>query len=41
VAVSHWLDSARRLTSTFHRDPAQGDAQLNALAGGDLAGLKL
>ena len=41
AAESHWLDAARRLTSAYHRDPARGDAQLNALAGGDLASLKL
>jgi hypothetical protein len=39
-AQTHWLDAARQLTATYHRDPSQGDAQLNALAGGDLAGLK-
>jgi hypothetical protein len=41
AAEAHWLKAARQLTATYHRDPAQGDAQLNALAGGDLAGLKL
>jgi hypothetical protein len=41
AAESHWLGAARRLTSTYHRDPAHGDAQLNTLAGGDLASLKL
>ncbi|MBU1396243.1 MAG: hypothetical protein KKE84_08885 [Gammaproteobacteria bacterium] len=40
-AETHWLDAARRLTAAYHRDPSEGDAQLNALAGGDLAGLKL
>jgi len=40
-AETHWLDAARQLTAAYHRDPAQGDAQINALAGGDLAGLKL
>ena len=40
AAESHWLDAAQRLTSIFHRDPAHGDAQLNALAGGDLTSLK-
>jgi hypothetical protein len=41
AAETHWLNAARKLTATFHRDPAHGDAQLNALAGSDLAGLKL
>ena len=40
-AETHWLDAARQLTAAYHHDPAQGDAQINALAGGDLAGLKL
>ena len=40
AAETHWLDAARQLTATYHRDPSQGDAQLNALAGGDLASLK-
>lgn len=40
-AQAHWLDAARQLTTTFHRDPEQGDALINALAGGDLEGLKL
>jgi hypothetical protein len=40
-AAAHWLDAAQRLTTTFHRDPLQGDAQLNTLAGSNLAGLKL
>ncbi|MHB1237949.1 MAG: Sfum_1244 family protein, partial [Gallionella sp.] len=40
AAEAHWLDAAQRLVATYQRDPAQGDAQLNALAGGDLAGLK-
>ena len=39
-AQTHWLDAARQLTAAYHRDPSQCDAQLNALAGGDLAGLK-
>jgi len=38
---AHWVDAARRLIATFHRDSAHGDAALNALAGGDLAGLSL
>lgn len=37
---AHWLDAARRLAATYHRNPAEGDAQLNALASGDLAGLR-
>ncbi|MBS0328915.1 MAG: hypothetical protein JSR30_03610 [Proteobacteria bacterium] len=41
AAESHWLDAARLLTTTYHHDPAQGNAQLNALASGDLAGLRL
>jgi hypothetical protein len=40
AAQSHWLDTARHLTSLFRRDPLQGDAVLNALAGGDLVTLK-
>jgi len=40
-AETHWLDAARQLAAAYHRDPAQGDAQLNALAEGDLAELKL
>ena len=41
AAEAHWLELARRLTASYHRDPAHGDVQLNALAGGDLATLKL
>ncbi|HEX7970725.1 MAG TPA: hypothetical protein VF501_00650 [Thiobacillus sp.] len=41
AAEAHWLKAARQLTAAYRRDPAQGDAQINALAGGDLAGLKL
>ena len=41
AAESHWLDAARLLTTTYHHDPVQGNAQLNALANGDLAGLRL
>lgn len=41
TAEAHWLDAAKRLTSAYHRDPARGDARINALAGGDLAELKL
>jgi len=33
--------AARLLTTTYHHDSAQGNAQLNALASGDLAGLRL
>jgi hypothetical protein len=40
AAQSHWLDTARHLTSLYRRDPLQGDAALNALAGGDLVTLK-
>jgi hypothetical protein len=39
-AEAHWLDAAQQLVAIYHRDPASGDAQLNALASGDLAGLK-
>jgi hypothetical protein len=39
-AEAHWLDAAQQLVAIYHRDPASGDAQLNALAGGDLASLK-
>jgi len=39
-AEAHWLEVARQLIATHQRDPLQGDARLNALAGGDLAGLK-
>jgi hypothetical protein len=38
---AHWLSAAQRMSATWHRDPAQGDAQLNALAGSDLAGIRL
>jgi hypothetical protein len=41
AAGTHWLDAARRLMATYHHDPSLGDAQLNALAAGDLKGLKL
>ncbi len=41
TAEAHWLDAARHLSASYHRDPAQGDSQLNTLAGGDLANLKL
>ncbi len=41
AAETHWMDAARQLTTTYHLDPVQGNAQLNALASGDLAGLRL
>lgn len=41
AAEAHWLNTARQLMTTYHRDPVKGDAQINALADGDLAGLKL
>jgi hypothetical protein len=41
AAKSHWLDVARHLTTAYHSDPEQGDAAINTLACGDLAGLKL
>ena len=41
AAKAHWLEAARLLTATYHRDPAQGDARLNALAAGDFGDLKL
>ena len=41
AAEAHWLKVARQLIATYQHNPAQGDAQLNALAGGDLASLKL
>jgi hypothetical protein len=40
-AESHWLDQARQLIAVYRRDPDRGDAQIAALAGGDLAGLRL
>ena len=40
AAETHWLDAAQRLIATYHCNPEQGDAQLNALASGDLSGLK-
>jgi hypothetical protein len=39
-AEAHWLDVARQLIAAYQRDPAHGDAAINALAGGDLDGLK-
>lgn len=41
AAEAHWLNTARQLMTTYHRDPVRGDAQINALADGDLAVLKL
>ncbi|MDO9007480.1 MAG: hypothetical protein Q7U80_04595 [Thiobacillus sp.] len=40
AAAAHWLEAARYLTATFQRDPTRGDANINAIAGGDLANLK-
>jgi len=40
TAEVHWQDAAQHLIAVFHRDSKQGDAQLNKLAGGDLARLK-
>jgi len=40
-AENHWLDKARELTRTWQRNPADGDRVLSALAGSDLAGLRL
>lgn len=40
-AEAHWLDQARQLAADFQRDPAGGDQRIAALAGGDLAGLRL
>ena len=37
----HWLDRARQLAALYRRDPAAADARIAALAGGDLAGLRL
>ncbi|HEY9099186.1 MAG TPA: hypothetical protein VIN38_09980 [Thiobacillus sp.] len=39
-AETHWLDVAQQLMTTFHRDTAQGETQLDQLANGDLATLK-
>ncbi len=41
VAEAHWLEAARRLMAAYQRDPEQADTYINALAGGDLSGLKL
>jgi len=40
-AEGHWLAAARRLVALYRHDPAQGDAAIRGLAGGDLGGLKL
>ena len=40
-AEGHWLGAARELTHTWRRNPAEADRALSALAGGDLAGLRL
>jgi hypothetical protein len=40
-AEAHWLDRARQLVALYRRDPARVDAQVAALTGGDLAGLRL
>jgi hypothetical protein len=40
-AEAHWLNAARALVAAYHHAPAHGDAQINALACGDLASLKL
>jgi len=41
AARAHWLDAAQQLTATYHCDPEEGNAKLNALACGDLATFKL
>jgi hypothetical protein len=41
AAAAHWLHAAQHLMATYQRDPAQGDANLNALASGELTSLKL
>lgn len=38
---AHWHAIARHLATAYHRDPTQGDAQLNALAADDFSGIKL
>jgi hypothetical protein len=40
-AEGHWLNAARDLTRTYHSNPGDGDRALSALAGSDLAGLRL
>jgi hypothetical protein len=39
-AETHWLETARQLTATYHRDPALGDSLLNALADSGLVKLQ-
>jgi hypothetical protein len=39
-AETHWRETARQLTATYHRDPARGDSQLNALADSGIAKLQ-
>jgi hypothetical protein len=41
AAATHWLNAAQHLMATYQRDPTHGDANLNALASGELASLKL
>lgn len=40
AAEAHWIHVAQQLMTTFHRDVVKGDANLNCLAGNDLARLK-
>ncbi|MHB1352298.1 MAG: Sfum_1244 family protein [Thiobacillus sp.] len=40
-AQSHWLDTARQLTTTYNQDPDAADARLARLADADLAELRL
>ncbi len=40
-AEAHWLGAARHLTDLYARNPDEGDTRINALAGGDLSGLRL
>jgi hypothetical protein len=40
-AALHWQAAAQQLMAIYHRDPALGNARLNALASGDHASLKL
>jgi len=40
-AEAHWLKAARELARAYHRDPPKRDRTLGALAGGDLASLRL
>lgn len=41
AAATHWLGVAQQLTAIHRRDPPHVDMNLNALAGGDFASLKL